>query len=206
MVSVMITSITMTMDRMAANWNVGMPKWNGVETANQAPRRSRLKLAMPSGQAIRVPSGQPDQDGDAAEEAGQEPVDEQDEQEGQPGQADVGRGAEVVGAGPAGRPTHGHREQRDADHGDDRAGDHRREEVDEPVEHRREQEADDPGDQDRTEDRREAGGAAARGLPMASIEATAANEVPCTSGSFAPIRQIPGSATGWRARTRAVRR
>ena len=28
-------------------------------------------------------------------------------------------------------------------------------------------------------------------LPMASIEATAANEVPCTSGSRAPIRQMP---------------
>ena len=28
-------------------------------------------------------------------------------------------------------------------------------------------------------------------LPMASMEATAANEVPCTSGSLAPILQTP---------------
>ena len=28
-------------------------------------------------------------------------------------------------------------------------------------------------------------------LPMASIEATAANDAPCTSGSLAPIRQKP---------------
>ena len=28
-------------------------------------------------------------------------------------------------------------------------------------------------------------------FPMASIEATAANDVPCTSGSFAPIHQTP---------------
>ena len=35
-VSVMITSATMHIDTMALIWNVGMPKWNGVLTPNQA--------------------------------------------------------------------------------------------------------------------------------------------------------------------------
>ena len=62
MVSVMITSITMVMDRIAANSKVGNPKWNGVDTANQGASPIRLKLAMPSGTAISVPSGQAGQD------------------------------------------------------------------------------------------------------------------------------------------------
>ena len=34
MVSVMITSITMIIETIAATWKVGAPKWNGVEIAN----------------------------------------------------------------------------------------------------------------------------------------------------------------------------
>ena len=36
-VSVMITSITMIIETMAATWKVGIPKWNGVETATTGP-------------------------------------------------------------------------------------------------------------------------------------------------------------------------
>ena len=55
----------------------------------------------------------------------------------------------------------------------------------------RQQEPDDPGDQDGAEDALQPADPAACAVPMASIEATAANEVPCTIGSLAPIRQTP---------------
>ena len=58
-VSVMITIITMVIDRIAANSKVGKPKWNGVDTANQAASPIRLKSTMPSGQAISVPAASP---------------------------------------------------------------------------------------------------------------------------------------------------
>ena len=46
----------------------------------------------------------------------------------------------------------------------------------------------DPGDQEGAEDGLQAGGAAARARADGEHEATAANEVPCTIGSRAPIQ------------------
>jgi len=55
----MITSITMTIERIAASWKVGRPKWNGVDTATQEAWPIRLKSTMPSGHAMRVPMASP---------------------------------------------------------------------------------------------------------------------------------------------------
>jgi hypothetical protein len=55
-VSVMITSITMVMETIAAISKVGVPKWNGVETASQSASPTRLKSVSPNAQATSVPS------------------------------------------------------------------------------------------------------------------------------------------------------
>ena len=48
-----------------------------------------------------------------------------------------------------------------------------------------------PATRTSAEDVLQPGDAAAGVAPIASMEATAANEVPCTSGSRAPMRQTP---------------
>jgi hypothetical protein len=53
-VSVMITSITMTIETIAAISNCGGPKWNGVDTANHWARPIRLKSTLPNGHATSV--------------------------------------------------------------------------------------------------------------------------------------------------------
>ena len=58
-VSVMITSITMVIDTIAARPNCGGPKWNGVETANHCAWPILLKSAMPSAAATRAPMTSP---------------------------------------------------------------------------------------------------------------------------------------------------
>jgi hypothetical protein len=55
----MITSMTMVMEMMAAISNVGVSKWNGVETASQSASPTRLKSVSPSAQATSVPSASP---------------------------------------------------------------------------------------------------------------------------------------------------
>ncbi|MNN04174.1 hypothetical protein D3C81_1168920 [compost metagenome] len=54
-VSTRVTMITMHIDRIAAMWKVGIPKWNGLGIATSGPSSTLLKSAMPSDQAIRVP-------------------------------------------------------------------------------------------------------------------------------------------------------
>ena len=54
-VSVMITSITMTIETIAAISNCGGPKWNGVDTANHWACPIRLKSTLPNGHATNVP-------------------------------------------------------------------------------------------------------------------------------------------------------
>ena len=58
-VSVMITSITMTIETIAAISNCGGPKWNGVDTANHWACPIRLKSTLPNGHATSVPSTRP---------------------------------------------------------------------------------------------------------------------------------------------------
>jgi hypothetical protein len=58
-VSTMITSMTMVIEMMAAIWKVGVPKWKGVETANQEASSIRLKLTLPNGMATNVPRNRP---------------------------------------------------------------------------------------------------------------------------------------------------
>ena len=78
-VSIMITSITMIIEMIAAIANWGGPKWNGVDTANPCACPRRLKSALPMAMATSAPTTRPSEDGDAAEEPGQEPVDQQND-------------------------------------------------------------------------------------------------------------------------------
>ena len=55
----MITSITMIMEMIAATWNVGEPKWNGVEMANVAASPTRLKSSLPKIAATMAPRNKP---------------------------------------------------------------------------------------------------------------------------------------------------
>lgn len=57
--SVMQTSMTMHIETMAATWNCGAPKWNGVGKPITEAFLTASKLVMPSGRAISVPATRP---------------------------------------------------------------------------------------------------------------------------------------------------
>ena len=106
MVSVMITSITMTIETMAATSKVGAPKWNGVEIAKPCASRHLREIDLAHQIAATTPPAtQADEDRDAGEEPGQETVDEQDDAQGDGGEPDVGQRPEVRSADAAGRPS-----------------------------------------------------------------------------------------------------
>src|SRR5689334_8358818 len=54
-VSTRVTMITMHIDRIAAKWKVGMPKWNGAGKPNIGPWVTDEKSAMPRNTAMTVP-------------------------------------------------------------------------------------------------------------------------------------------------------
>ncbi|MNF36465.1 hypothetical protein D3C84_173600 [compost metagenome] len=54
-VSTSVTMTTMHIDRIAAKWKVGMPKWKGVGKPNIGPSLTLEKSAMPRNTAINVP-------------------------------------------------------------------------------------------------------------------------------------------------------
>ena len=58
-VSVMITSITMIMDTMAAASKVGAPKWNGVEIAKPCASDTGEKSTLPKIAATTPPASRP---------------------------------------------------------------------------------------------------------------------------------------------------
>ncbi len=58
-VSVMITSITITIDTMAAASKVGAPKWNGVEIAKLWASDTWEKSILPKSAATTPPATRP---------------------------------------------------------------------------------------------------------------------------------------------------
>ena len=84
-----------------------------------------------------------------------------------------------------------HGQQYHADDGDDRAGDDRREEPDEPGKERRNEEGDDAADDDGAVDRPQPGTPPSSARPMAIIGLTAAKVTPWSNGSRTPIFQNP---------------
>ena len=67
-VSVMITSITTTMEIVAPTAKIGVPKWNGAVSWKICALEMSLKLVSPNGMATMVPSTRPEQDRHPAEE------------------------------------------------------------------------------------------------------------------------------------------
>ncbi|RPK36202.1 hypothetical protein EES37_27295 [Streptomyces sp. ADI91-18] len=57
--SVMQTSMTMHIEMIAATWNCGAPKWNGVGKPIRSAPRTASKFVMCSGSAMRVPATSP---------------------------------------------------------------------------------------------------------------------------------------------------
>ncbi len=57
--SVIDTSITISIEMIAATWNCGAPKWNGEGNANTGTCASWPKSVLPSGIAARVPTSSP---------------------------------------------------------------------------------------------------------------------------------------------------
>ena len=82
-VSVMITSITMVIETIAATWKVGAPKWNGVEIANvlRLAHLGEVDLADQRGDDARRRPGRR-RIAIREKKPGQEPVDHQDDRPG----------------------------------------------------------------------------------------------------------------------------
>ncbi len=57
--SVIDTTITTHSERIAASWNCGAPKWNGVGKPMRSASATGEKSVTPNGIAIRVPATMP---------------------------------------------------------------------------------------------------------------------------------------------------
>ncbi len=151
--SVIDTTITTHSERIAASWNCGAPKWNGVGEADEVRLGDRGEVGDAERHGDQGAGDQAEQHGDLLDEAAGEAAQQQHDEQGDGGEAQVGGGAVVVRVGArALRPAEGDGQQGDADQGDHGAGDHGREEADRLAEEGRGEEAEQPGDDDRAED------------------------------------------------------
>lgn len=164
--STAMITITRTIASTAITSNRGAPWCSGAWSPSQpavpdpgrsrpGPRRPPPGCPRPAPAAPRPRRGTPG-----------EPVEQQDDAEGDGGQPQVHRGAEPGGARvPAAHLPGGHPHQRHPDDGDDGAGDQRREEAHQATEEGRDEEEHRPGRDHRAEDRGQPGLGPARRRP-----------------------------------------
>ena len=130
-VSTAVISMTTIIEMIAATANFGPAE---VERRGHAePRRAGdgVEVRVAERPGHQRADDQADQHGDGGHEALEHPLDQHDEGEGAQRVGQVLAAGRVRGRPGAARGVGGrHRQQRDADDRDDRAGDHRREEPD----------------------------------------------------------------------------
>ena len=193
-VSVMITSITMIIETIAATANVRGAEVERGGDGEPCACPTWQKSDMAERRRDHRPGNEADQDRDAGEEAGQEPVDHQDDRQGDRGEPDVGQRQPKSGRyRRRRRPVDRHRQQRDPDDGDDRPGHDGREEVQQPGEHAGRAGSRQPGDHDGAED----GPQARRPPPPASCRWRAWTRPPRT--------RCPARSAVWRRSSQTPR-